>query len=179
MIKKVTVTDDEISKAREFSDIYKQNNYGKNVLGVTDEEFIHFIFIGKLAELAVKRFFEDANVEILTDEMLIPCENEHRVGADITLKYSQQEIDVKVAHLEFHKRLLVREDQFRAHIHDIYIGAKCTDNRNVYIHGYIKGAELAKKPISNFGYFDCRAEWLNQLKPIDDLVLKAKNGIII
>ena len=171
----IEATENEIGLARNFATIYDEGGYGKNVLNVSHEEFIHFIFIGKLTELVVKKYFEDNEIDINTDSMLVPDPNEFRVGADIILNYSNQEIDIKAANKNFHTRLLVREDQFQAHIHDIYIGTKCTDNKNVTIHGYVKGNELAKNSPQNFGTGDCRAIKLSELEPIVNLIVKAKN----
>ena len=175
----IEATQQEIQSANNYADIYDQGGYGRNVLNVPHDEYIYFIFVGKLTELVVKRYLESEGILLNAENMLVPDENEHRIGADMILEYSGQEIDVKAAPYGFHSRLLVREDQFQAHIHDIYIGTKCTDRRTVSIYGYIKGDQLVQQPIRNFGTGNCRAYFLNQLIDIKELVKKAKQGIAI
>jgi len=176
---KMRATEQEQQAARDFANTYDEHNYGENVLGVSHDEFIRFIVVGKLTELVVKRLFEDNNIPVNTDNMLIPAAGDHRIGPDIILEYSKQEIDVKAANQHFHSRLLVREDQVQAHIHDIYIGTKCIDETNVEIHGYIKGADLEKLPIGDYGYGPCRHMLLRDLTSINQLIEKAKNNISI
>jgi len=178
-IKQIQANNDEIEAARKYSTIYDERDYGENVLGVSHSEFIRFIFVGKLTELVVKRHFEDSGIDINTANMLIPAAGNHRIGADIILNYSNQEIDVKAANQSFHSRLLVREDQFKAHIHDIYIGTKCIDELNVDIYGYIKGIDLKKSTVEDFGYGPCRHIALKKLLPMSQLIAKAKAKINI
>lgn len=170
----IIASEDEINLARNFANIYDEGNYGRNVLNVPHEQFIRFIFLGKLTELVVKRFFIENEISVNADGMLEPEPGEFRIGPDMILNYSNQTIDVKAAVENFHTRLLVREDQFQAHVHDIYIGTKCVDDLNVQIYGYAKGDTLRRRPISNFGTGPCRGILLRELEPIENLIGNAK-----
>lgn len=74
----------------------------------------------------------------------------------------------------FHKRILIREDQFQAHIHDIYIGAKYVTDSIIEFHGYITGQELKKVEPKDFGYGLCRYMMLDSLSSMESLIEKYK-----
>jgi hypothetical protein len=164
-----------IEDAFNFMNVYAQKGYGKNVLGVSHTEYLSFIRIGKLCELAFADFLVENQVAFTSPEMLVPYAGEHKKGADLILTHSQQEVDIKAANKPFHTRILIREDQFQAHIHDIYIGAKYLNDKAIEVYGYIMGKKLSEVPPKNFGYGFCRYMLLNELQPIEKMVLLAKN----
>ena len=167
---------DELKNAFIFAEKYDRGNFGKNVLGVSHEEYIEFIRIGKLCELMFVRILSENNISCRYDEMLIVCKDEHRKGPDLVLSHSGQEVDIKAANKLFHTRLLVREDQFKAHIHDLYVGSKYIDDSLVQFHGYVTGKELGNIEPQDFGYGLCRHVPLNELKSIENFISLCKQN---
>ncbi|MBD3192160.1 MAG: hypothetical protein GF308_16065 [Candidatus Heimdallarchaeota archaeon] len=144
-----------------------KKGYGKNVLEVSHNEYIDFIRIGKLCELVFVRILSNHGIECNCEEILVPCKYEHRKGSDLILTHSKQEVDIKAANKPFHKRLLVREDQFRAHIHDIYVGAKYWNDDKINFQGYILGKKLKSITPKDFGHGRCRHIFLKNLELIE------------
>lgn len=171
----IVPTKTELTKADNFANIYDKGGFGKNVLGVTHIEYIDFIRIGKLCELIFVRFLKENEITCSCEEMLVPCENEHRKGADFTLD-SGQEVDIKAENKPFHIRLLIREDQFKAHIHDIYIGAKYISDELVEVYGYEMGENLKEIEPKDFGFGLCRHKFLSDLKPIEKFIELCKKN---
>ncbi|MGB2842605.1 MAG: hypothetical protein WBC40_09060 [Halobacteriota archaeon] len=169
----------EITNASKFAKTYDLGGYGKNVLGVSHEEYIDFIRIGKLCELVFVRFLRDKNINVKCPNILTPCKGEHRKGADFILTHSNQSVDVKAANKPFHIRMLVREDQFKAHVHDVYIGAKYVSNNEIEFHGYLLGEDLEKIYPKDFGYGKCRHVLLRDLKSIEKFVQLCQNKEVI
>jgi len=101
-----------VEQAKQFMRTYSEKGYGQNVLGVSHEEYIEFIFIGKLCEIVFIMKLRELNVDLMAEDLLIPAAGDHRKGADLILKKSNQSVDIKAGHKEFHTRLLVREDNF-------------------------------------------------------------------
>ena len=77
---------------------------------------------------------------------------------------------------EVGKRILIREDQFQAHVHDIYIGAKYVSDSCIEFHGYMTGDEMKKVQPKDFGHGLCRAMFLEELKSISEFVELCKKG---
>lgn len=154
-------------QAKEFAEAYHANGFGKNVLGVSHDEFISFIRIGKLCELVFAQWLLNHGILFEAPDMLIPHPGNHKKGADLVLSHSSQEVDIKAANKAFHKRILIREDQFQAHVHDIYIGAKYVSDSCVELHGYTTGKLLMMNQPKDFGYGLCRNLMLGELKPLD------------
>jgi len=172
-------TEEELKSAFEFAKKYDEGKFGKNVLGVSYEEYIDFIRIGKLCELTFVRFLKDNKIEVDCKDMLVPCEDEHRHGADFILIHSNQEVDIKAANKNFHSRMLVREDQFKAHIHDVYIGAKYISDNKIEFHGYSTGNDLKKIKPKDFGYGPCRHILLSDMKSIENFIKLCKDKKVI
>jgi len=166
----------ELQNAENFAKKYDDGGFGKNVLGVSHEEYIDFIRIGKLCELVFVRYLKKKGISVECDKILEPCEGEHRKGADFVLTHSKQEVDIKAGNKPFHIRILVREDQFKAHIHDIYIGAKYINDELIEFHGYIMGEDLKKVKPKDFGYGLCRHKLLSELKPIEIFINLCKEN---
>ena len=164
---RIRPTDEDVRDALDFAMKYDEGGFGKNVLGVSHEEYIEFIRIGKLCELALVRYLAENGVVVECAHMLMPHEGESRMGADFILTHSGQEVDVKAANKPFHTRMLIREDQFRAYVHDIYIGAKYITKNIIVFYGYTTGEAMARVPPKDFGYGLCRHISLNDLKPIE------------
>jgi len=172
----LTPTKKEVQNSSEFARKYDEGEYGKNVLNVSHEEFIEFIRIGKLCELVFTRFLRNEDISINTKGILEPHEGDFRQDPDFILNHSNQSGDVKAAHKSFHTRLLVREDQFKAHVHDIYIGTKYIDDTNIEVHGYTTGDDLKKVNPRDFGNGPCRHIKLNDLTSIEQFIKYCKNG---
>jgi hypothetical protein len=170
--------DSELKDAEDFARKYDKGGFGKNVLGVSHSEYIDFIRIGKLCELVFVRILNEKGVTCECSDMLVPCEKEHRKGADLILK-SGQEVDIKAGNKPFHVRILVREDQFKAHIHDIYVGAKYVNDGLVEFYGYIMGKDLKNIKPKDFGYGLCRHKLLSELKPIENFIKFCKENKFI
>ena len=168
----------ELKDSEDFANKYNEGGFGKNVLGVSHSEYISFIRIGKLCELIFVRILKNNGITSECSEMLVPCENEHRHGADLILN-SGQEVDIKAGNKPFHIRILIREDQFKAHIHDIYVGAKYINNESVEFYGYIMGDDLKEIKPKDFGYGLCRHKLLSELKPIENFINLCKENKII
>jgi len=169
----------EISQAKNFMEIYRDRGYGKNVLGVTDDEFLRFIFIGKLCEIAFTSILRERSVLFAADDQLIPAAGAHRIGADLVLTKSNQGVDVKAAHAAYHTRILVREDQFQAHVHDLYVGAKYVTDQRIDFFGYITGSELSEVAPRDFGKGLARYFQLDLLKPIEKFIELARAGKVV
>lgn len=170
--------DTELQNTEDFARKYDEGGFGKNVLKVSHSEYIDFIRIGKLCELVFVRILNNNGITCECSEMLIPCEKEHRKGADLILK-SGQEVDIKAGNKPFHIRILVREDQFKAHINDIYIGAKYVSDNLIEFCGYIMGKDLKEIKPKDFGYGLCRHKLLSELKPIENFINLCKENKII
>lgn len=179
MMYRFTPDETSLLQAREFAMAYQNNGYGKNVLGVSHEEFISFIRIGKLCELVFAQWLMKNGVQFEAPEMLVPHPGNHKKGADLILSHSKQEVDIKAANKSFHKRILIREDQFQAHVHDIYIGAKYIDDACVEIHGYTTGKLLLQNEPKDFGYGPCRNLMLNELKSLDEFLEHCKANRVV
>lgn len=164
----------QLQQAEQFADIYQKKGYGKNVLNVSHEEYIHFIKVGKLCEIILIDYLRSLGVEIDAPNLLVPKSGNHRLGADFIILPTRQEVDVKAANKSFHKRILIREDQFQAHIHEIYIGAKYVSNTCVEFYGYILGEALKNIPPKDFGYGLCRYFFLEKLSPIEQFIQYCK-----
>jgi hypothetical protein len=170
-------TQEQLNHVLEFTNAYQQNGYGKNVLGVSYDEYISFIRIGKLCELVFANYLTHLQIEFIAPDMLKPHPGNHKKGADLVLPHSGQEVDIKAANKSFHKRILIREDQFQAHVHDIYIGAKyCSDNQ-VEFYGYSLGADMLKVEPKDFGYGFCRYMMLDELNPIEEFIRMCQKKI--
>jgi len=173
---KIKPTPKELQQSFDFMIAYKEGDFGKNVLGVSTEEFFEFIRIGKLCEIVLINHLIQNKIKITAKELLIPCPDKHRKGPDFIIAHSNQEVDVKAANKSFHKRLLIRDDQFKAHIHDIYIGAKYIDDSGIEFWGYILGQDLKNTNSINFGHGTCKNILLSDLKPIELFIEKCKKG---
>ena len=169
----------QIEQAMQFMLAYKSNGYGENVLGVSYEEYLDFIFIGKLCEIVFINKLRELGVELKADDLLVPQAGDHRKGADFILTRTNQSVDVKAGNKSFHTRLLVREDQFSAHKHDLYVGAKYISKSEVQFHGYTTKEGLSKVQPKDFGYGLCRHMFLNELSSIDDFVRNARLGEVV
>ncbi|HMT34854.1 MAG TPA: hypothetical protein PKC41_03290 [Chitinophagaceae bacterium] len=169
----------QLQQATHFANIYAENGFGKNVLKVSHDEYIHFIRIGKLCELVLIHYLQKQHIAIEADELLIPHAGKHKIGADFTLLHSQQGVDVKAANKSFHKRILIREDQFQAHIHDLYIGAKYIHDHQIDYYGYMTGHIMKQIVPQDFGHGMCRSMMLDDLKPISQLIDCCKKGMIV
>jgi hypothetical protein len=165
-----------IANALAFMNEYSNKGYGKNVLGVSHSEYLSFIRIGKLCELVFADYLTQKKIAFVSPDMLTPHPGEHKKGADLILSHTNQEVDIKAANKPFHIRILIREDQFQAHIHEIYIGAKYINDNSIEYHGYIMGSELSAIPPKDFGYGPCRYMLLNSLKPIERFIELALNN---
>ncbi len=172
-------TIEQLNQASQFSIAYDQYGFGKNVLGVSHEEYISFIRIGKLCEIILADFLRKEGVEFEASEMLTPHPGNHKKGADLILSHSNQEVDIKAANKSFHKRILIREDQFQAHVHDIYIGAKYRNDQLVEYYGYCTGEDMRKIIPKDFGYGICRYMLLGQLKSMDHFISQCKLNKLI
>lgn len=159
-----------LAQAKQFADTYHSQGFGKNVLGVSHAEFISFIRIGNLCELVFADWLHINHIQFEAPEMLIPHAGPHKKGADLVLTHSKQEVDIKAANKSFHKRILIREDQFKAHVHDIYIGAKYMNDAQIEIHGYSTGEDLMKTQLHDFGYGLCRNLMLDELKSMNQFL---------
>ena len=179
MIYKFKPDEASLLQAKQFAEAYQTMGYGKNVLGVSHDEFISFIRIGKLCELVFAQWLLRNGVEFEAPEMLIPHPGNHKKGADLILSHSKQEVDIKAANKSFHKRILIREDQFQAHVHDIYIGAKYVDDTCIEMHGYTTGKLLLLNEPKDFGYGMCRNLMLNELKSLDEFLGYCRNNSIV
>jgi hypothetical protein len=168
-----------VEQAKKFMQTYSEKGYGQNVLGVSHEEYIDFIFIGKLCEIVFIMKLRDLNVELEADNLLIPAAGDHRKGADLILSTTNQSVDIKAGHKDFHTRLLVREDQFSAHKHDLYVGAKYVSNERIDYYGYATKEMLSSVQPKDFGHGLCRYLLLSELSPIDDFVKKARMGEVV
>ena len=176
-----TLTPDtiQVGQAKKFMQTYSEKGYGQNVLGVTHEEYLDFIFIGKLCEIVFIMKLRELRVDLEADDLLIPAAGDHRKGADLILKKSDQSVDIKAGHKDFHTRLLVREDQFSAHKHDLYVGAKYVSNERIDYYGYATKEMLSSVQPKDFGHGSCRHLLLSELNPIDDFVMKARLGEVV
>ncbi len=166
----------QLQQATLFATTYAEKGYGKNVLLVSHDEYLHFIRIGKLCEIIFIDYLRCSGVSILSPDLLIPHVGKHKKGADFVIENTGQEVDIKAANKPFHKRILIREDQFQAHVHDIYIGAKYLSDSAVEFYGYLTGQQLLDQIPKDFGYGLCRNMLLSELKPMNLFMEKCLSG---
>ena len=160
---------------KQFMTVYRDYGFGENVLKVTHEDFLSFIYIGKLCEVVFCRALEERGIQFDSTGQLIPIAGDHRKGADLVLTKINKEVDIKAAHKANHTRLLVREDQFSAHAYDFYIGAKFISDKRIDFLGYATGKMLSMVRPKNFGYGMCRYYPLASLRSIEDFFSIAEN----
>ncbi len=172
-------TASQLEQATVFAAIYAEKGYGKNVLQVSQSQYLHFIRIGKLCEIVLVDYLRSSGVSIAAPDLLIPHQGNHKMGADFVIEKSNQTVDVKAANKPYHKRILIREDQFQAKVHDLYIGAKYCNDSEIEFHGYLSGMQLLNKAPKNFGYGLCRSMLLSQLNPMEVFIEKCLVGEII
>ena len=172
------INPENVKLAEDFMQEYKKKKYGKNVLGVSDEEFYVFIFQGKLGELVFRDFLNQEKVPHECKDILKPYPGRYkREGSDFLLILTGELVDVKTIGNHYKTRLLVREDQFKAKKHDAYVGQRLANEKQLECWGYVTGKELANVPPSRqFGYGPCRHWLLKDLYPIEDFLKKAKRG---
>jgi len=174
------IRNEQIELAKKFTNVYIEKKYGKNVLGVSQDDFYSFIFYGKLGELVFRDLLIEEDIPHNCEDILKPYPGEFkREGADFILTRTNETIDVKTVEKPYKIRLLVREDQFRARVHDIYIGQRARNLKEIECWGYVTGKELKNVKPMNFGYGLCRHWFLSQLHPIEEFIEKAKKGVKI
>jgi len=174
------IADEHQHLAMAFMSEYKTKKYGKNVLGVPDDTFYGFIYDGKMGELVFKAFLDSEHVDHKCPDILKPHPGYfNREGSDFELTKTNETVDVKTTRNDHKIRLLVRDDQFRARRHDVYVGQRIGGKPSTLeCWGYVTGSELANVPPSaDFGHGPCRYWLLSDLHPIDEFVLKARGGV--
>lgn len=169
----------QLEQATLFAAIYAEKGYGKNVLQVSHEQYLHFIRIGKLCEIVLVDYLRAYGIAISAPDLLRPHKGNHKIGADFVIEKSNQAVDVKAANKPFHKRILIREDQVQAKVHDLYIGAKYSCDSEIEFHGYLTGEQLLKHLPNDFGHGLCRSMILSELKPMEDFIEKCLLGVTI
>lgn len=157
---------------------YKNKGYGQNVLGVSEGTFYSFIYYGKLGELVFRDLLKAESIQNECNDILVPFPGKFkRNGSDFVLTGTNETIYVKTVEASYKTRLLVREDQFRAKQHDLYVGQRTIDGANVECWGYVTKEELSEiVPTEKFGFGPCRFWSLRDLHPIEDFINKAKKG---
>lgn len=172
----ITVENKKLAKA--FMEEYKRGSYGKNVLGVTEEKFYEFIYYGKLGELVFRDYLNSNEVQFECKDILKPYPGPYkREGSDFRLLLTNETVDVKTVEGQYKTRLLVREDQFSAKQHDVYVGQRIgIDPDTLECWGYVTGRELTDIEPDNFGYGPCRHLYLSDLYSIEEFIAKAKKG---
>jgi len=175
------ISDENAKLAAAFMQEYKDKGYGKNVLGVSNEEFYSFIYHGKLGELVFRDLLAKENIQFDCKGILIPHPGKFkREGSDFVLTATNETVDVKTAEGSYKTRLLVREDQFAAKRHDVYIGQRIAEETNVECWGYVTGGELSAIPPSErFGHGPCRHWPLTNVRSIEGFIRRAKKGEMI
>ena len=169
-------TDTEKEQAREFAKAYEDPRFGKNKLGVSREEYLRFIYIGKLCEIVFIRELRDRGIEVNCPNLLVPSEGDSRSGPDFDLPSSGQTVDIKAAIRDFHGRLVVREDQLQACVYDVYVGAKCVNDTKIEFRGYTMGENLMMTPVGDLGTAPCRSVPFANLVPIEKFLEYAEKG---
>jgi len=173
----LSISKKQIELAKAFMETYREKGYGKNVLGVKQSEFFSFIFFGKLGELVFREMLEEEHIPHECKDILKPYPGEYkREGSDFKLTLTGETIDVKTVEKPYKIRLLVREDQFRARRHDVYIGQRARDLKTIECWGFVTGNELAEVVPKDFGYGPCRHWLLSKLHSIEEFIQKAKKG---
>jgi hypothetical protein len=171
------ITQKNIELAKAFMEEYRNKGYGENVLGVSDEEFFSFIYYGKLGELVFRDMLREEGIPHECKDILRPYPGKFkREGSDFVLTLTGQTIDVKTVEKPYKVRLLVREDQFSARTHDIYIGQRARNETEIECWGYVTCLELKKVYPKDFGYGPCRHWLLKNLHPIEDFLDRARRG---
>lgn len=166
----------QIAAANSFKNSYKANKYGRNVLGVSDEDYYKFIFIGKLCEVVIHDFLISKGISVSAPDLLVPSPGPSKPGADFTLTSSDQEVDVKAAVEPWHRKMLVREDQFRAKSYDVYIGTRFVTDSKIEFHGYATRDDITATAVVDPGFGPCRSLELSELKSPKDFLSMAEAG---
>jgi len=172
------ISAENIKLARIFMQEYMDKGYGKNVLGVSDEEFFSFIFYGKLGELVFRDMLVKEKIPHECKDILKPYPGKFkREGSDFILTLTGETLDVKTVEKIYKTHLLVREDQFRARRYNVYVGQRALNETKIECWGYVTGKELAKiSPSTRFGHGPCRYWPLEDLHPIEEFIKIAKKG---
>lgn len=171
------ITKEQTRLAKAFMETYREKGYGKNVLGVGQATFFSFIYFGKLGELVFRGFLEKEGIPHQCKDILKPHPGKFkREGSDFVLTLTGETLDVKTVEESYKIRLLVREDQFRARRHNVYVGQRARDEKVMECWGFATGKELSKVRPTDFGYGPCRHWFLSSLHPIEEFIRKAKRG---
>jgi hypothetical protein len=161
MVVIVGISADFVEKAKDFAIRKQPWSYPR--LNETKEEQHQRLFIGKLGELIGQESLKQIHIpHNCVDKLKVVEEMSHKDVADCIISPNvskQLTVDFKSAWQEFHKGILVPEDQYARQRKDIYIGIKlyCTD----------------RKPVPTFPNFESRAEvhgWVKkeELRPPDE-----------
>lgn len=142
-------------------------------------------YVGKLGEIAFKKFLEEKGKIVPSDEMFAVYEGESNVDSFDFITKSGKTVDVKTGFRHIHTRLLVNTDQFDNIPKNYYVGIKLNaediDSENklvdwdkisiATIFGY-SDYEYMKKyaPIKDFGEGPARCVSYNKLLGIDKLL---------
>lgn len=193
-IPKISLSDEDLDRCYRFSrEIIERNDQYVRMLppGLTKEQEeivrIQRTMAGKAAEMAFYRFLERYGLYAGNlDEIFAIFPGQTNVDDHDFLTVDKRRVDVKVAMLSFHTRLLVPEDQFRNIPKDFYVGVKMhtpayvdkyyfkpfprESFQDMEICGYATYAQLKLLPVNNFGEFPCRALPLNELCDPNDLL---------
>ncbi len=142
---------------------------------------INRTYIGKLAEYVFLHLLQEQGIDYAEGDMFEIFAGQENADEHDFITANGHSIDIKTASLPFHKRIMVPITQFHLR-KDYYVGIKLNfyniqgrqinpmDIDNCIIHGYVAREILEQQPTQNFGEGDCKAYFLSQLQPIEQLL---------
>ena len=170
MVEIIKISDEDIRKCKEFANEVLTETY--NRFQQDEKTRTERIFYGKLGEVIFLKFLKIQNISPNVEDMFEVFSGETNVDKFDFITKTGQKIDIKTAYEKYHKRILVPYDQFENNkAKDYYVGIKINlNNLSAEIIGFCDKDRLKENGKINFGEGFAYWEYLNNLKPISELM---------
>jgi hypothetical protein len=166
----IKISDEDIKKCKKFANEVVTETY--NRFHQNKQIRTERIFYGKLGEVIFLKFLLSRDIFPEVNDMFKVFSGETNVDKfDFITKHGKK-IDIKTAYEDYHKRILIPFDQFENEkAKDFYVGIKVNLRYLVAeILGFCDKKKLQENGKINFGEGFAYWEYLNNLKPISELI---------
>jgi hypothetical protein len=166
----IKISDEDIKKCNEFANEVVTETY--NRFHQNKKIRTERIFYGKLGEVIFLKFLQSKGIFPDVDDMFKVFSGETNVDKFDFITKQRKKIDIKTAYENYHKRILIPYDQFENEkAKDFYVGIKINlTNLVAEILGFCDKKKLNENGKINFGEGFAYWEYLNNLKPISELI---------